>query len=1257
MTDELGSIDGQVAALSLDIDAGVRQELQQALRTLRDAGNPIGAVLSMPHLSLILMKNVFESAGYRLPSYNLYECIVAASNGDEDNRIKGLDLIPREVASHLHVIRTLSNKVTHRSESLHPTTIDAEYAIVLFLRIVEWFYVEYQHGPRLKTIYIARKPIGEQDNASPRLRYAIENTFPRPIARAFYQLRGIDDWRAEIPQLANILGVTLQHLAIVALAEYFAGETRDKALNARLLEIFKKPLALGHWAGILRETLTFLGAQTQEAFSSELRELYFPWQGETSIATIQAMSDSLITARNRLVHAPSDKPPTREEHDGFKRGLIEFLQLVAFLKDYPLLSVKNTETQHGIKTHRCHLHMGAHDEMDEVEVQSDIDMEKSRIAMLRPAANELLYLYPFYTLRQCPTCGAAHLFRFERMEKGRLHYVATGGHQLREDGAGSDLVELIEGSWNVEMRLKAGQMYIESTDTWHRLPVGHKVDKKYEVVEHLRRGGMADVYKVRHIGEADAFLAMKLLPFQFLSDRTMVARFRKEATQSESLTHPNITHVLNHGMDVADHYLIMELAPGWTTPDGRQALDAGELSTPLDESVALNIVKQACEGLHYIHQPGVDIVHRDVKPGNLLLFDDGRVKLADFGIARSREAMNRTMTGQAMGTPEYISPEQAEGKKELTYATDIYSMGVVLYELLTGQTPFKRTTPLATMLARLHESAPPPRTFKPEMPARLQSIVMKCLERDPERRFRSARELYDAILSYEQQPGTEDKSPTLEAPSMRAVTATAGRVRGTWAPVKGATSYVVELTHNLTGEKWTHETDQIGWESEPLDAGSYRVQVCAKKRDEATSEWSREVEVKLAVFVPREAIKPPRSQGFYEPTARPASPPTGTYQSQAPQSQAPGKSLDQSRRASWGRVFIPALVVVAFLGIWAVTGGVANWPMFAPPQLTPTPTEVSISQATSTALATSTAVGAAISPFLTPEPGLKSLDCIFEYNFNVCDTGDRKFKTWYLENEDFLGTPISQEFVDLQIGIWVQYFGMGRLEWVSQDKGSRPSFGLLGNDLLRPMAATRPKLQRALSVVRQPQPDCVSIPGYPHWLCNSFRDFYRAGLLGKDPVGYYGYPITEEYWDTLKGELIQRQFFQRAIFQAVDGKIERLPLGVLYLNWVRGQNIPMPPGVNIDPGDVGPTTSPTQGDAIVNTLGEVLNLRTGPSLSFTIIGQYPDKTSVTVHGRDASDKFLWVETPDGKRGWMEMRWLLIYIPLQDVPVVDSLVIP
>jgi len=356
---------------------------------------------------------------------------------------------------------------------------------------------------------------------------------------------------------------------------------------------------------------------------------------------------------------------------------------------------------------------------------------------------------------------------------------------------------------------------------------------------------MSDIYKVQAPGGEE--LALKLLPFQFLSDREMVRRFRLEATQANRLNHPNITRVVGHGEDLVDHYLVMELATGWKLPDGTLALDAGELTKPLDDKVIVDMLKQACDGLEYIHSEGV--IHRDIKPGNLLLFEEGQVKLADFGIARSREAITLTITGLAMGTPDYMSPEQSLGTHDLTPASDIYSLGVVMYELLAGKLPFKRSTPMATMYAHLHDQAPSLNSLRPDVPEGLRNIVMKCLEKNPEKRFKSANEMYAALERGMASP------PGVEAPVLTRTEGTRGQISVAWKPVTGASDYEVELANGQT--HLFGKILSVSWNSPlMLKAGDYKVRVRAYTGGQP-GEWSEPAKVALPFYIG----PPPKSRG------------------------------------------------------------------------------------------------------------------------------------------------------------------------------------------------------------------------------------------------------------------------------------------------------------------------------------------------------------------------------------------------------------
>jgi tRNA A-37 threonylcarbamoyl transferase component Bud32/tetratricopeptide (TPR) repeat protein len=258
----------------------------------------------------------------------------------------------------------------------------------------------------------------------------------------------------------------------------------------------------------------------------------------------------------------------------------------------------------------------------------------------------------------------------------------------------------------------------------------------YRIVEKLGQGGMATVYKAYHAA-LDRYVAIKVMHPAFMEDPNFLARFQREARIVAKLDHPNIIPIYDFAEHNGHPYLVMRFVEGET-------LKARIEDGPLDKDEILRIAQAIGEALTYAHKQG--ILHRDIKPSNVLLTPEGGVYLTDFGLARMAEAGESTLSRDMMvGTPQYISPEQAKGIRELDARTDVYSLGVVLYELLVGRAPFTADTPYAIIHDHIFTPLPLPRQLNPDLPEPTERVLLKALAKEPADRFQSVEELSAAL--------------------------------------------------------------------------------------------------------------------------------------------------------------------------------------------------------------------------------------------------------------------------------------------------------------------------------------------------------------------------------------------------------------------------------------------------------------------------------------------------------------------------------
>ena len=297
--------------------------------------------------------------------------------------------------------------------------------------------------------------------------------------------------------------------------------------------------------------------------------------------------------------------------------------------------------------------------------------------------------------------------------------------------------------------------------------------RRYRVTEKIGSGGMADVYKAidETLGRT---VAIKVLHPNYVDDPDFVDRFRHEASAAANLSHPSIVNIYDYGVEDAGPYIVMELVRGMDLK--RVLREQGKL----DPRLVADYGAQVCSALSVAH--GYGIIHRDIKPQNIVVTPDGVAKVMDFGIARAVDS-DATQTGSVLGTAQYVSPEQAQGRR-LGPESDLYSLGVVLYELSTGRLPFEGDTPVAVALKHVNDAPVPPRKIDPSIPPALEAVILKAMQKDPRLRYHSAEEMREELLRVAAGRGVAAQPRVDDTTVMPAVAATsaAGRTAAAHKP-------------------------------------------------------------------------------------------------------------------------------------------------------------------------------------------------------------------------------------------------------------------------------------------------------------------------------------------------------------------------------------------------------------------------------------------------------------------------------------------
>ena len=318
--------------------------------------------------------------------------------------------------------------------------------------------------------------------------------------------------------------------------------------------------------------------------------------------------------------------------------------------------------------------------------------------------------------------------------------------------------------------------------------------RRYEIIEELGKGGMGKVYRVFDT-KIDEEVALKLIKPEIAADAETIKRFSNELKLSRKIAHRNVGKMYELMEEEGAHFITMEYVPG------ENLKSMIRMSGQLGIGTAVSVAKQVCEGLSEAHRLG--IVHRDLKPSNIMIDREGAARIMDFGIARSLRVKGITGAGVIIGTPEYMSPEQVEGK-EVDRRSDIYSLGIILYEMLTGRVPFEGDTPLTVAVKQKTEIPRSPQEHNAQISEDLSHLILKCLEKDKDKRYQSAEELRSGLDNIEKSIPATDRTATHKKPLTSKEITVTFRAKKLWLPAFIIIAIIVVglfLWHPWSGSK------------------------------------------------------------------------------------------------------------------------------------------------------------------------------------------------------------------------------------------------------------------------------------------------------------------------------------------------------------------------------------------------------------------------------------------------------------------------